>query len=88
VAPGHLVTGSFSLPSALQARATNAANPGSAYVPLAETSGTPTPLLAWSGPVTSDPLTLGFRQSIEATDVLRSGSYSKALTFTLSTTAP
>ena len=33
-------------------------------------------------------LTLGFRQSIGATDVLRSGSYSKALTFTLSTTTP
>jgi hypothetical protein len=38
--------------------------------------------------VTSDPVTLGFRQSIGATDVLRSGSYSKALTFTLSTTTP
>ena len=49
---GHLVNGSFSLPQPLQARAVNAANPTSAYVPLAETSGQPTPLLAWSGPVT------------------------------------
>jgi sugar phosphate isomerase/epimerase len=88
VAPGHLVNGSFSLPQVLQTRAVNAANPGTAYVPLAETSGTPTQLLSWSGPVTSDPVTLGFRQSIGATDVLRSGSYSKALTFTLSTTTP
>jgi hypothetical protein len=88
VAPGHLVNGSFSLPQALQARAVGAANPGAPYVPLAETSGQPTPLLSWSGPVTSDGLTLGLRQGIGATDVLRSGTYSKTLTFTLSTTTP
>jgi hypothetical protein len=86
--PGHLVNGGFSLPGVLQARAVNAANPGSAFVPLAETSGQPTQLLAWTGPVTSDAVTLGFRQSIGATDVLRSGTYSKTLTFTLSTTTP
>jgi hypothetical protein len=88
IAPGPLVNGSFSLPQALQARAVSAANPATAYVPLAETSGQPTQLLAWSGPVTSDAVTLGFRQSIGATDVLRAGTYSKTLTFTLSTTTP
>ena len=33
-------------------------------------------------------MTLGFRQAIGATDVLRAGSYAKTLTFTLSTTTP
>ena len=52
-------------------------------------SGTPLPLLTYSGPTAgADPVTLGFRQSIGATDVLRAGSYSKTLTFTLSTTTP
>ena len=38
--------------------------------------------------MTNDPVTLGFKQSIGATDALRTGTYSKTLTFTLSTTAP
>ncbi len=42
----------------------------------------------YTGPVNTDQVTLGFRQAIAATDVLRSGNYSKTLTFTLSTTAP
>jgi hypothetical protein len=42
----------------------------------------------WSGPTTGEPLEIGFRQAIKATDPLRTGSYSKALTFTLSTTYP
>jgi hypothetical protein len=88
VAPGHLVNGSFSLPQTLQARAVNTTNPGAPFTALAETSGQPTPLLSWNGPVTADALTLGFRQGIGASDVLRSGTYSKTLTFTLSTTAP
>jgi sugar phosphate isomerase/epimerase len=87
-APGHLVNGAFSLPSPLNVRALNAANPTQAYVPLAEATGAPTNLLTYSGPVNQDVVTLGFRQAIGATDVLRSGTYSKTLTFTLSTTAP
>jgi sugar phosphate isomerase/epimerase len=88
VNPGHLVNGAFSLPSTLQARAVNAANPGAAFVPVAETSGQPTQLLSWSGPTNADAVTLGLRQAIGATDVLRAGTYSKTLTFTLSTTTP
>jgi hypothetical protein len=42
----------------------------------------------WNAPVSNDTVTLGFRQSIGANDALRSGSYSKVLTFTLSTTNP
>jgi hypothetical protein len=43
---------------------------------------------AWTGPVTSDPVTITFRQPIGATEPLRTGNYSKTLTFTLSTTNP
>ena len=43
---------------------------------------------AWTGPVSGDPVTITFRQHIGATQPLRTGSYSKTLTFTLSTTNP
>jgi sugar phosphate isomerase/epimerase len=88
VAPGHLVNGAFSLPSPLNVKATNSANPNNAYAPLAEASGTPLNLLSYTGPVNGDQVTIGFRQAIGATDVLRSGNYTKTLTFTLSTTQP
>ncbi len=42
----------------------------------------------WTGPVSNDPVTINFKQHISATDALRTGSYSKTLTFTLSTTRP
>jgi sugar phosphate isomerase/epimerase len=91
-APGHLVNnaagGPFSLPSPLNVRAINATNPSQAFAPLAEATGTATALLSYTGPVNSDIVTLGFRQAIGATDVLRAGNYSKTLTFTLSTTTP
>jgi hypothetical protein len=45
-------------------------------------------LLTYTGPVSNDAVTVSFRQAIGATDALRTGSYSKTLTFTLSTTAP
>jgi sugar phosphate isomerase/epimerase len=88
-APGHLVNEAFSLPSALQVRAATAAQTNPAYVALSETAGTPVDLLTYTGPTAgADPVTIGFRQSIGATDVLRAGTYSKTLTFTLSTTTP
>ncbi|MDA0160185.1 esterase-like activity of phytase family protein [Solirubrobacter ginsenosidimutans] len=43
---------------------------------------------AWTAPVTNDPVTITFSQHIDATDALRTGAYSKTLTFTLSTTTP
>jgi hypothetical protein len=43
---------------------------------------------AWTGPVSNDVVTIAFRQTIKATDALRTGSYSRTLTFTLSTTTP
>jgi hypothetical protein len=87
-ATGHLVNGAFSLPSALQA---NASSPGMATNgPLADVGGSsaPTQLLTYNGPVSNDPVTVAFRQHIGANDALRTGSYSKTLTFTLSTTQP
>jgi hypothetical protein len=78
--PGHLVNGTFTLPSALQAKANGGA--------LSTVSATPVTLLTYSGPVASDPVTLGLRQHIDANDALRTGSSSKTLTYTLSTTTP
>ena len=43
---------------------------------------------AWVGPASNDPVTIMFKQLIKNTDPLRTGSYSKTLTFTLSTTQP
>ncbi len=86
-ATGHLVNGAFSLPSALQARAASAAGTGGA---LADVGGSanPTQLLTYTGPTSNDTVTVSFRQHIGATDALRTGPYSKTLTFTLSTTEP
>ena len=39
-------------------------------------------------PVSNDQVTIGLRQAIAANEPLRTGTYSKALTFTLSTTTP
>jgi hypothetical protein len=43
---------------------------------------------AWTGPVSNGTSTIAFTQHIGANDALRTGSYSKTLTFTLSTTNP
>ncbi len=79
---GHLVNGSFFLPQPLRVRALNAANSGTAFNPV------PINLLAYDGPISNDAVTLQFRQSIAANDALRTGTYSKTLMFTLSTTSP
>jgi beta-glucosidase len=86
-ATGHLVNGAFSLPSPLQARARNAANSGTAYNNVGS-SASPLNLLTYDGPVSNDAVTLQFSQHIGSTDALRTGTYSKTLTFTLSTTSP
>ena len=43
---------------------------------------------AWSAPASNDPVTITFRQHIGAGDALRTGAYSRTVTFTLSTTTP
>ncbi len=61
------------------------------YAPVGG-SGSPTPLLSspspWSSPASNAGVTVGFKQPIKANDALRTGQYSKTLTFTLSTTTP
>jgi hypothetical protein len=83
-AAGHLVNGSFALPQPLQAKATDAATTGTAFKAV----GALLNLLTWSAPVSNDAVTISFQQPIGANDALRTGSYAKTLTFTLSTTAP
>ena len=65
-------TASFSLPQPLKAAG----------------SVLPATVRTWSQPVSNDAFTIPFTQSIAASDALRTGSYSKTLTFTLSTTTP
>jgi hypothetical protein len=78
-ATGHLVNGAFSLPEPLQL---------SAGGPFAALGSGPLALRTWSGPASNDAVTVAFRQAIKATDALRTGTYAKNLTFTLSTTTP
>lgn len=85
-ATGHLVNGAFSLPQPLMVKAANAAG-GGAFAPVGGASS-PTTLLSYAGPVSNDAVTVSFQQAIGANDGLRTGSYSKTLTFTLSTTTP
>jgi hypothetical protein len=65
--PGHLMNGTFALPSPLEVSLSKA---------------------AWTAPVSNDVVTVAFKQHIDAADALRTGSYTRTLTFTLSTTAP
>jgi X-Pro dipeptidyl-peptidase len=43
---------------------------------------------SWTGPVSNASVAITFKQAIGANDALRTGSYTKTLTFTLSTTTP
>ncbi len=69
-ATGHLVNGMFSLPQPLKVG-------GSAL---------PATVKTYSAPVSHDTAQISFSQSIGSTDALRTGTYAKTLTFTLSTT--
>ena len=71
-APGRLVNGAFSLPQPLQVA-------GSAL---------PATVKTYAAPVSNDVVAVNFSQSIAANDALRTGTYAKTLTFTLSTTSP
>jgi len=87
VATGHLVNGTSALRSPLQVRATDAANPQTAYAPLSET-GARVNLFTFSAPTTEHALAIGFKQSIAADEPLVAGGYGKTLLFTLSATTP
>ena len=65
--PGHLMNGTFALPSPLEVTFSKS---------------------TWTGPTSNESVAIGFKQHIGANDPLRTGTYSKTLTFTLSTTNP
>ena len=75
-ATGRLVNGSFSLPQPLLVAGT----------PLS--SAMPAVVKTWGGPTSNEEVAVPFQQAIGAGDALRTGTYSKTLTFTLSTTNP
>ena len=75
------------LPRPLQARALNAANTSTAFNNIGS-AAVPLNLLSWDAPISNDAVSLEFRQAIGANDPLRTGTYGKTLTFTLSTTNP
>jgi hypothetical protein len=78
--PGHLVNGSFVMAQALQAQANDGA--------FSTVGAAPATLLSYAGPISNDAVRIGLKQPIAAGDALRTGSYAKTLTFTLSTTKP
>ena len=43
---------------------------------------------SWTAPTTNESVGIAFKQLVKANDPLRTGTYSKTLTFTLSTTQP
>jgi hypothetical protein len=84
---GNLVNGAFFLPQKLQASASSMGGTAAAGGAVGG-SAAPTSLLTYNKPVSNDSVTLTFKQTIGANDALRTGTYSKTLTFTLSTTTP
>jgi hypothetical protein len=89
---GKLVNGTFALAQTVQAGAVKVPTDGtptpapSSFKPLGGASA-PTPLLTYDGPV-SGSAAITFKQPVAETDALRTGSYTKTLTFTISTTTP
>ncbi len=86
-ATGHLVNGAFSLAKPVTVKATSPLGTGADAAPVGG-SAAPTSVLNYTAPVANDKATVTFGQEIGANDPLRTGSYSKTLTFTLSTTTP
>ena len=93
---GKMVNGTYALPQTVQVAAQKVVVPPTgpntleptapAFKPLGGMSA-PTEILAYGGPVSGSAI-VTFKQAIAATDALRTGSYAKTLTFTLSTTNP
>jgi cytochrome c len=82
---GRLVNGAYALAQPLQLNATSAAGTGG---PPAALGSDPLTLLSYGAPVSNDQVTVNLKQPVAANDPLRTGTYSKTLVFTLSTTSP
>jgi hypothetical protein len=76
---GKLLNGTHALAQPVQVRSGTGA---------LEALSAPVTLLALNEPVSSEPVPVEFKQSISDRDPLRTGRYSKTLTFTLSSTTP
>jgi len=87
VASGHLLNGDAAMPSAMQVSGASADGASSGYQPVPDTAD-PATLITYRGPVSDEQVTLTFKQTIAQTDPLRTGDYTKALVFTLSTDEP
>jgi hypothetical protein len=87
VASGHLLNGDAPLPSAVQVSGGSANGTSSGFQAVPDTAD-PATLVTYNGPVSDEPVTLTFKQTIAQTDPLRTGSYAKTLVFTLSTDQP
>ena len=72
-ATGHLVNGTFSLNQALQAQASSPA--AGLAKPFANVGGSasPTTLASWTNPVSNDPVAIGFKQTILASEAAAHG---------------
>jgi hypothetical protein len=88
VATGHLVNGPYALQNPLVVGATsNVPYATGASGPVGGAAN-PTTILTYNGPVTNDSVTITFTQTIAELEALRTGPYSKTLTFTLATANP
>ena len=84
---GRLTNGTTELSSALQVRATNAANPNTTFTNLRGLTN-PVALLSYNTALANEPVTITVRQTIAATQALTAGAYTKSVVFILSTTTP
>ncbi len=91
---GHLVNtaasgGPYEVAAPLQVQAADADGATSSGAQaLSSSPTTPVTLLTFTQPVSSDGVTIGFSQAVGAADPLRTGIYTKTITFTLGTTTP
>jgi hypothetical protein len=90
--PGHVVNGApggpYALAQGLQVGATDPASTAGSGTFEDLATANPATLLSFTAPASDDPVSITFRQPIAATDPLRTGAYTKTITFTLSTSTP
>jgi hypothetical protein len=79
--PGRLMNGTSALANTLEA------NGGGTFAAVGPATA-PTLLKTWTAPVSNESVPINFRQSITATEPLNDGTYTKTLTFSVTTTVP
>jgi hypothetical protein len=82
-----LTNGAYQLASQVRVKATNAANPDTAFAPLTGANN-PLTLLAYDRWISNDWAMISIKQSVAAGEALRAGNYGITIRFTLSTTEP